>query len=669
MNIRLILIIIAAVALAALAFSLTKRRNVDTPREPVVAVEARTFPTWKDFVASEDMGRERHKVVFVGVDGGAWNIIDPMIARGALPNFERLKNQGSHGVLRSVECYVSPPAWATLTTGYLPGKTGIYTFGHWDADSAAFLPLSADDIVVPSVWDIASLAGLSTAVVNVPLTYPVREVDGIMVSGLLTPTTLADRAGTEVTFAPFSGAIPADGAPPSFAEIQRASFEHNGDRFDVFLLDASNDNQTAYDHVFAIVQNLDDAQDRQSYSFHIGGFSPWIKVRMTDDHRSPIGWAKIRLYKAPGPEDAFVVAFSHTLFDAETSDVEFTYPDTLGAALVDEFGYYFPSKFVQADIVPSFTEDGVRFATFFSQRRDWDLFFYVFTQTDNVQHLTGDSPLTVQVYQTIDRFLGELMNELPENSTLIIASDHGFKEYQFGIDLNRLFEQAGILTYTPNGDVDHDKTLAFHNLWCVYFNESLMIEAEFAARNIEITPGASLRDALAAHVRRAGQSILIQDRRTGQNVEYPVEFIDVPSGSIGHAPDLLVNGTYTNYMVEFWNFTRPRPTVFRELGLDERWNHTRDGIYIVSGKDIRRGFSGPTENIQNIAPTILYLLGLPVGPHMDGRVMGSIFREGYVAGHPIAIVDDYETVVTRVRRALPEEEDFEKKLRSLGYIR
>ena len=168
---------------------------------PVERTQEKSFATWDEFLTSEE-GRAagRRHVVFIGIDGAAWNIIDPMIADGLLPTFAKLKNEGSFGVLSSVDCYVSPPAWAAMMTGHLPDKTGVHTFGHWDPKRQTFIELSADDIMTPTLWDITSLAGLRTAVTNVPMTYPVREVDGIMVSGLMTPVTLSADQNHVISF-------------------------------------------------------------------------------------------------------------------------------------------------------------------------------------------------------------------------------------------------------------------------------------------------------------------------------------------------------------------------------------------------------------------------------------------------------------------------------------
>ena len=357
--------------------------------------------------------------------------------------------------------------------------------------------------------------------------------------------------------------------------------------------------------------------------------------------------------------------FSQTLFSAGDTDIHFTHPDSLAQLLVDEFEYYFPSKFLDREIVPSFTDDAARFASFFYQYEDWDLFLYVFTETDNIQHLEGVTPTTRQVYQTIDRFLGKLVQSLPQYATLIIASDHGFKEYVHSIDLNKVFEQLNLLTYGDEQQIDYEKTVVFHNLWCIYFNEALLSDVELQKRGLDITSGVSPRETLIRHLQTAGRQLSSDDNR----LNVPIEFVRVDESSIGYAPDLVVQGTYTDYLVEFWNLQRPRDTWLRPLRLDEKWNHTRDGIYLVHGNGVKRGFEGPVINIQDVAPTMLYLLDLPVARNMDGRVMASIFEPQYVAQRPCFVVSHYDQIPQETVVSDEQRESLEKKLRNLGYIR
>jgi len=62
-------------------------------------------------------------VTVVGVDGAAWRVIDPLLARGELPNLARLVAGGIRGPLRSQLPLISPPVWTSVASGLWIGIT------------------------------------------------------------------------------------------------------------------------------------------------------------------------------------------------------------------------------------------------------------------------------------------------------------------------------------------------------------------------------------------------------------------------------------------------------------------------------------------------------------------------------------------------------------------
>lgn len=659
MNKRFLIVgIVLVIGLAGAVYYFTSRRPVSSNLGGSVT-RGQVFQTWADYLASGvSKSTSPRKVVFVGVDGSAWNIIDPLIEEGLLPTFARLKAEGSYGVLRSTDCYVSPPAWATMMTGYLPEHNGVYTFGIWDTDRQEFVNISAEDIKVPSIWDAASVVGRRTAVVNVPVTYPVREVNGIMVSGLLTPASLDERQAIQVEFRPAQG----QGVPLSYSPVLHASFDYTATRVGLYLRDTRDDGRPQYDTVLMELSEIDGAGKTTTREYPLGQFSPWVEITHERDGKRQDAWC--RFFVLPTrQEGVFTVGRSRVFFDVGDTDVEFTYPPALQATLKKQFNHYFPSKFLDSGIVPEFTQESTEYASFLYNSDDWDLFLYVFTQTDNIQHLDGVTDITRWVYKTIDKYLQNLIEILPEDAVLIIGSDHGFTEYVYSIDLNKLLEQMGLLEYKNGTDIDYDKTLVFHNLWNLYFNDALLNKDELDARGIPVATGQPPRAALIDFLERAKPSFHLPD---GQPIT--VELFRFPDTKLENAPDMIVKGTYSNYMVEFWNLQRPRETIVRNLRRDEAWNHTREGIYLFYGDGIKRGYAGPVENIQDMAPTMLYLLGVPLAENMDGRVIHSIFSSRDLARGTFPVITDYNQIYAGAS-SVEEREALEEKLRSLGYIR
>ena len=72
--------------------------------------------------------------LIIGLDGGEWDVIDPVIEEGQLPNLAWLKQSGVSGPLKSITPPVSPPAWNPIHTGIDPGKRGIFDCSSFDEE-------------------------------------------------------------------------------------------------------------------------------------------------------------------------------------------------------------------------------------------------------------------------------------------------------------------------------------------------------------------------------------------------------------------------------------------------------------------------------------------------------------------------------------------------------
>ncbi|MEX2210975.1 MAG: alkaline phosphatase family protein [Gaiellaceae bacterium] len=107
-----------------------------------------------------------------------------------LPNLRSLTERGSWGVLRSCDPPITVPAWSVMTSSRNPGVLGFYGFRNrkdHSYDALAFA--DSRSVKVPRVWDLLSARGRPVIVLGVPQTYPVSQVNGVMVSCFLTPDT------------------------------------------------------------------------------------------------------------------------------------------------------------------------------------------------------------------------------------------------------------------------------------------------------------------------------------------------------------------------------------------------------------------------------------------------------------------------------------------------
>jgi len=126
--------------------------------------------------------------IVLGLDGATWSILDPLLARGRMPNLAALIARGTRATLLSTTHPVSPIAWSSIATGKNAGKHGIFDFCRRTPGSYRLEAVSSRIQRGPTLWDLTSAAGLRTGVFNVPVTYPAREVNGFLVTCLFTPS-------------------------------------------------------------------------------------------------------------------------------------------------------------------------------------------------------------------------------------------------------------------------------------------------------------------------------------------------------------------------------------------------------------------------------------------------------------------------------------------------
>jgi predicted AlkP superfamily phosphohydrolase/phosphomutase len=123
------------------------------------------------------------RLTVIGLDAATFDVIDPLIDAGELPNLARLFAAGSRGVLRSVTHPLTPHAWATMTTGVNAGRHGIWDFSERAGGGYELRLINGSYRRAPAVWDRLAAAGVGAGIVNVPFTWPAPEVEGFVISG------------------------------------------------------------------------------------------------------------------------------------------------------------------------------------------------------------------------------------------------------------------------------------------------------------------------------------------------------------------------------------------------------------------------------------------------------------------------------------------------------
>jgi predicted AlkP superfamily phosphohydrolase/phosphomutase len=355
-----------------------------------------------------------------------------------------------------------------------------------------------------------------------------------------------------------------------------------------------------------------------------------------------------------------------------------------------------------------------------------DLFFSVAQALDHLQHLfwnevTGQGAgherseirtLVDQCYQRADEMVGQRLSMLDGRTNLFLVSDHGFGPARKWFHLNRFLEEQGLLVLgragatgggaggllsrlglTPQGVRDAMRRLDILRLRRRVgrlarvtigrrLEESLAppvdwartqavagspaTEGVFVNRDVVQASSAyeALRDRLAAAL------LDLRDPESGQGVVRGVyrreELYDGPFLSL--LPDIVLDMGDGPYLVSDSLTARQ---VLAPLPVDQlQGRHRPLGVFAAAGPDIQALGRFEGARIVDVAPTVLYALGLPIPDDMDGRPLLEIFSSEYRAAHPVQVVPAAGQAPPPPESAYDEEdqEEMERRLKGLGYV-
>ncbi len=135
------------------------------------------------------------KVLIVGLDGADWEIVDPLMAAGRMPNLKALVARGVRAKFLSITPTLSPVVWTSIATGVEPTRHGILDFLTTQPDGTSE-PVSSRSRAVPALWEILSGAGVHVAVTGWWATWPADRVLGTMVTDRLAYQLFGYRSDT-----------------------------------------------------------------------------------------------------------------------------------------------------------------------------------------------------------------------------------------------------------------------------------------------------------------------------------------------------------------------------------------------------------------------------------------------------------------------------------------
>ncbi len=560
------------------------------------------------------------KVLILGLDGATWDVLDTLADDGTMPYLKSLIERGARARLVTVVPPVTATSWTSFVTGLNPGKHGVFEFllrrkrlteeARSKRNPFGEVPVNSTLRDGLPIWTLASKAGLRSIVIGVPITYPPEKIAGCMISGFLTPAGRRDFTHP----------------PQLLDEIER--------EIGSYLL-----------------------YHREVYS------------------KRGVGRVIGELFR--------VLDFN------------------------------------------------IKVTRYLLQRYDWNLFISHFWGTDRAQHelwhLLDEShprydpgeaaryaPKLKDFYSSLDDGLKEIIGDA-DGANVIIASDHGFGPihtylsfnvwlmengylvlkrdaatllkrflYSVGITPVRIYRLSMALGlarlrlsggfhsrqkmqmllnrfFLSLGNVDWERTKAYSrgNYGQIYVNLKGREPWGCVSPGVEYQKVRdSIRKDLLSIRDPSGEPLIDQ-------VYFREEIYSGPY--VEEAPDIVFLPRDMRYKaLGTLDFTSNR---FMEPVYGNSGDHRMDGIFLGVGEAFHRGKELEPISILDLAPTILYLLGVPVPKAMDGCILEAAIREDYLVHNKPQYAD-----ISLLGNALgspltPEEsEEIRRRLEGIGYV-
>jgi len=116
--------------------------------------------------------RHEKRVIFVGLDGADWRLLDRFVADGTMPRLGEILQRAERRVLLTQHPPLSPLVWTTMMTGVSPLRHRILDFTRYSPVTRQQEPITSDERAVPAIWNIATSHGKRVGVFGMWATYP-----------------------------------------------------------------------------------------------------------------------------------------------------------------------------------------------------------------------------------------------------------------------------------------------------------------------------------------------------------------------------------------------------------------------------------------------------------------------------------------------------------------
>ena len=559
---------------------------------------------------------KKNKVVIIGIDGGTFDIIDPLLKKGDLPNIASIMKNGCRSELTTTIPPITLPAWVSLATGVNPAKHGIYYFSsdtHKTYDEGPLV--NTTNIKAKPLWQILTENDKKCIAVTIPFTYPPMQVDGAMVS-------FPVRTGQIDKFRSY---------PPEIMDELKRELDLEQQKIESLrhILNTSAKGDASSRVVSLHKKAVEMITDATLYLMDKIDWSFLMTVFQSSDVMQHCFWAHMDkdhpYYKAENHEKYGNVIFD-TYRKIDTAigriikkagkDTTFIIMSDHGAAPVHK--YFFTNKWLM--------------------KKGWLV-------------LNGKRPYKVDI------------KSRPLDEVLARIGMKGFIRFlPYHVRTGKI--PSPNKRFLPLSElIDWSKTKAYAT------NTGININLKGREPNGIVEQGEY--DRTSNNIREELYKLL--DPQTGEKVVDKVFRRD----EIYHGPYL--EDAYDLYFTPERSLYLPtkslnsrdiiEPLPDKEMSMTAHHFNCMKGIFMAQGPNISRKCRPDSPEIIDILPTVLYLMGIKIPDSVDGRVLKEVVNEDYLRDN---LVGFSSAKAYKGHEATPilkqDEDEIRQQLRNLGYI-
>ena len=622
--------------------------------------------------------RSRHspakRAIIIGMDGASMELVNNMIEWGHTPNIQRLRENGVYRPMLGVFPTLTPPGWTALSTGSWPGTHGVMDFNiravGKELDETEW-GINTGLCQSEYLWNLVERAGGKPILVKWEMSWPPTVKSGIQVEGTgpgvsnhhqiagyhlfvagkwaprpiggqRDPETLDPSALQKVKHidpvsidpideSKWNGTLPFSNKPLLEVELTIQPLARGREDMNrgktgkpksyYGLIHAS---ESGYDRINIYSSRSTDDVVAQ---LAVCDWSEWWLDTFVIDGNEVEGYVRMKLVTLTSTADAFELFVPQIWPRAD-----YTVPSEIATSIDQHVGSFLQNPARDAlgqvdddtyfELLDYHHQRLADVAVHLANDNDWDVLMIETHAPDYASHfflsqadeISGASPETIhrcreglrRTYESVDRMIGQITALADDETVVLICADHGGTPNQFrAVDIERVLADTGFIVKQENGDIDWTKTRAMSvGLVHIFINLVGREPSGIVEPDQYETTQREIIAALHAYC----------DPETGRH-PFSLAVTREDAEMLNLHGDLVGDVVYALRPEFDGAHGKQLPSVSFGIG-------GQHSTFILSGAGVRQGIPLARQvRVVDVAPTICYLLGLPMPTNVEGGVV------------------------------------------------